>query len=155
MRSLIAILLFSITFLNCSKEVELSPADQLVKDKQIIEEYLINHNLTAQNTASGLYYILEQTGNGSSPNINSTVKVKYKGYLTNDVVFDKTTGNEVVEFKLKEVIKGWQEAIPFMKIGGKGKFLIPSQYCYAGNSQGSIPKNAVLIFDIDLIDFTN
>ena len=59
-----------------------------------------------------------------------------------------------LEFKLGQVIKGWQEAIKLLKKGGKGTFLIPSHLAYGERGAGSaIPPNAVLVFDIELVDF--
>ena len=130
----------------------ISSEELLVKDVKKIEDYLAENNLTAQSTASGLHYIIEEPGAGGHPNINSTVTVKYKGYLLNGNVFDES-GNSTVTFPLKNLILGWQEGIPLLKEGGKGKFFIPSGLGYGRSGSGSIPGNSVLIFDIELVSF--
>ena len=85
------------------------------------------------------------------PTSSSYVTVVYKGYLTDGNVFDqsKSTG---LGISLTNVIKGWQEGIPYFKVGGKGKLLIPSALGYGAQTQGNIPANSVLIFDITLLD---
>lgn len=126
----------------------------LENDIQTIKTYLSTNNLTAIETASGLHYIIENPGVGISfPNSNSNVTVGYKGYLTDGTEFDAST--TPVTFSLNAVIQGWQEGIPFFKPGGKGKLFIPSSLGYKDNPPANsvITENAVLIFDIELIDF--
>lgn len=135
-----------VLFFSCKKKV-----DQATSDDRIIKQYISDHNLNATATGSGLYYVITTQGNGAQPNGNSTVTVKYKGYLTDGSVFDQT-GNSGATFGLGNVIKGWQEGIPLFKKGGKGMLLIPSALGYGDQAQGSIPANSVLIFDIELLD---
>lgn len=137
---------------SCSDKT-LSPEEQLQEDILIIEQYLKDNNLTATSTASGLHYFMTNEGAGGHPNLQSTVTVKYKGYLTDGTVFDQTTGNETIQFQLSGLISGWQEGIPLLKKGGKGTFLLPSALAYGPSGSGSIPPNTVLIFDIELVNF--
>lgn len=130
----------------------ISPQEQLIKDTKKIEGYLADNNLVAESTASGLHYIIEEPGTGGHPDINSTVTVKYKGYLLDGNVFDDS-GNDTVTFPLNNLILGWQEGIPLLQKGGKGKFFIPSALGYGRNGSGSIPGNSVLIFEIELVNF--
>jgi FKBP-type peptidyl-prolyl cis-trans isomerase FkpA len=134
---------FSLSVLSCKDESD------MVK----IEKYLADNNLTATSTASGLYYIITKEGTGGHPNLQSTVTVKYKGYLRNGEVFDETLGNETATFALNRVIQGWQEGIPLLKKGGKGTFFIPSDLGYGSQKAGSIPANSVLIFEVELVSF--
>jgi len=118
-------------------------------DKKIIEDYLTANSLTAKSTPSGLYYIISAPGGDIHPNINLQVKVKYKGYLTNGNIFDQGT----ITYSLSQLIKGWQEGLPLIGVGGKIKLLIPSALGYGSSSQGTaIPANSVLIFDMELLD---
>jgi FKBP-type peptidyl-prolyl cis-trans isomerase FkpA len=133
---------------SCGK----SEDEQLQEDIKIIEQYLTDNNLTAQRTASGLHYIITQEGSGVFPAATATVEVKYKGYFTDNRVFDETTGNQTIEFRLNRVIKGWTEGLQLFKKGGKGTLLIPSKLGYANNPPSGIPSNAVLLFDIELVD---
>jgi FKBP-type peptidyl-prolyl cis-trans isomerase len=79
--------------------------------------------------------------------------VKYKGYLTNNQVFDETVGNNSIEFSLSGLIPGWQIGIPLLQRGGKGVFYLPSALGYGSRYAGTIPPNSVLIFDIELLNF--
>ena len=119
-------------------------------DENIIKNYISDKNLTAIATGTGLYYVKENEGTGVKPDITSTVTVAYKGYLTDGYVFDESTLDGAT-FPLTNVISGWQEGIPLFKEGGKGKLLIPSGLGYGSQGNGDIPKNAVLIFDVELI----
>ena len=122
-------------------------------DMEKIEDYLAENNLVAEHTASGLYYIITEPGSGGHPNLNSTVKVKYKGYLRSGRVFDETTGSQTATFPLTNLIAGWQEGIPLLQRGGKGTFFLPSDLGYGSQAVGDIPANSVLIFEIELVDF--
>jgi FKBP-type peptidyl-prolyl cis-trans isomerase FkpA len=139
--------------LGCRKDD--SAAKQLDKDIQIIEEYLAAKGFTAERTASGLHYIIQDPGSGTGfPNVNSRVTVGYKGYLTNEQVFDQSPAGQPISFFLYQVIRGWQEGIPLLRKGGKALLLIPSALAYGPNSPSPlIPPNAVLIFEVDLVDF--
>lgn len=136
-------------FLFSCKDKPLSPEEQLQEDIRIIEQYLTDKNLTAESTDSGLHYIITQEGTGGHPSLYSNVKVDYKGYLTDGTVFDQNTST----FFLASLITGWQEAIPLLKKGGKGTFLLPSYLGYGPDGVGDIPPNSVLIFEIELINF--
>jgi FKBP-type peptidyl-prolyl cis-trans isomerase FkpA len=74
--------------------------------------------------------------------------VDYTGYFMDGKVFDES----VSTFSLRGVIAGWREGIPLFGKGGKGKLLIPSRLGYGSNPPPGIPKDAVLLFDIHLID---
>ncbi len=131
-------------FTRCSK-------DQKAADEAIIQQYIIDHNLTAIEAEDGLYYTEDVIGTGVSPNINNRITLHYKGYFTDGRQFDATTTNPVT-FPLSNLIKGWQYGLQHFKKGGKGKLLVPSHLGYGTNPPAGIPPNAVLIFDIDLID---
>lgn len=137
----------------CDKD-DFNPSEQRSIDSQIIQQYLIDNNLTADSTASGLHYIITNPGNGvSNPTLSSRVQVKYKGYFTDGTVFDQTQPGQSISFQLAGVIPGWQEGIPLFSKGGVGVLLLPSYLAYGRAGQSSIPPNTVLIFDIELIDF--
>ena len=141
----IAILLMAIVPLmsGCDKEEDFDS-----KDDQIIRDYIAANNLVAEKTDSGLYYVIDETGGTQHPNINNDVRVAYSGYYTDGEKFDGNTAT----FGLRGVIKGWQEGIHLFGKGGKGKLLIPSRFGYGSNPPPGIRMNAVLIFDIHLID---
>ena len=135
-----------ILILSCTKNKDYTQIDE-----DIIQEYIADHNLDAVATGSGLYYVIETTGNGVFPDLSSVVTVAYTGKLTDGSVFDQSS-SAGISFPLTNVIEGWQEGIPLFSEGGTGKLLIPSALGYGSNAIGSIPANSVLIFDIELLD---
>ena len=121
------------------------------KNEKEIITYIADNELEAQKTESGLYYIIEEPGTGEQPTASSNVTVAYKGYFTNNTVFDESD-EDGISFPLNGVISGWTEGIPYFKVGGKGKLLIPSHLAYGPYGRSGIPGGSVLIFDIHLIE---
>ncbi|MEJ6499819.1 MAG: FKBP-type peptidyl-prolyl cis-trans isomerase [Cryomorphaceae bacterium] len=120
-------------------------------DEKIILQYISDNNLNAEPTGSGLYYVVDNYGNGDVPNIQSIVTVAYKGTLTDGTIFDQS-GASGATFPLTHVIQGWQEGIPLFSEGGSGILLIPSALGYGNQAIGSIPANSVLIFEVTLLN---
>lgn len=143
-------LLFSLvfTFLSCGDD-ELSVEEQFAIDEKLIQDYLITNNLTAEKTIDGLYYIIENPGGDSKPIVTSTVNATYKGYFLDGTIFDSGTN---ASFELFNTIQGWQKGIPKFGRGGKGKLLVPSKFGYGASARPG-RANAVLIFDIEVLDF--
>lgn len=125
--------------------------DMKVKDQKIIKDYLLQEEVTAFSTNSGLHYIVKVPGSYPRPAENSTVTVHYTGKLLNGFVFESTDGQQPVQFSLSNVIEGWQEGLQLFGVGGKGTLIIPSYLGYGGTVMPGIPANSVLIFDIHLI----
>lgn len=129
-------------------------------DQKVIQDYLTKNNLTAkaQKTESGLYYIQDTEGAGATPTAGDNIKVHYTGKLLDGTVFDssKKTGNPIdFQIGVGMVIPGWEEGLMMMKKGGKRTLIIPSGLAYGPNGQpGAIPANSVLLFDVELLDFT-
>jgi peptidylprolyl isomerase len=93
-------------------------------------------------------------GTGASPTATSTVVCHYTGWLTDGTQFDSSRERgEPLSFRLNQVIKGWQEGLLTMKVGGRRKLTIPAAMGYGASGAGeSIPPNAVLVFDVELLD---
>lgn len=162
MRKLLTIaLLFTVIFSSCLKEEDSYDFEaQLAKDEQIIKDFVAANNIQdVKRTVNGLYYVIDEPGSGSvSYSTNTVVEVFYEGRLLNGSVFDTTTKNGVTtaaKFPVGGVIFGWQEAITLIQPGGKIRILVPSGLAYGNRSQGSIPANSVLDFDIELKSATN
>jgi FKBP-type peptidyl-prolyl cis-trans isomerase FkpA len=104
--------------------------------------------------ASGLLYKIEKAGEGESPKATDSVKVHYKGTLTDGTVFDSSYDRgEPIEFQLNQLIPAWVEAIPMLKKGGKMEIVVPPALGYGERQAGKIPANSTLIFEIELLDF--
>jgi FKBP-type peptidyl-prolyl cis-trans isomerase len=107
-------------------------------------------------TASGLKYVDVVVGKGASPVAGKTVKVHYTGTLENGKKFDSSVDRkEPFSFIIGvgQVIKGWDEGVMTMKVGGKRKLIIPAVLGYGARGAGGvIPPNATLLFDVELLD---
>jgi FKBP-type peptidyl-prolyl cis-trans isomerase FkpA len=137
-----------------------SAGKQKTVDEKVIQDYLAKNNLKAkaQHTASGLYYVDEVVGTGANPTQGDNVKVHYTGKLLDGKVFDSSkNAGKPIDFQVGVgmVIPGWEEGIMLMKKGGKRTLIIPSGLAYGvDGSPGAIPGNSVLLFDVELVDFT-
>lgn len=125
-------------------------------DEEKIVNYLKTNGITnAQATPSGLYYIIENPGEGDHPTVNSTVIMHYKGMTLDGNIFESSyDSGEPLNYLLGRLIRGWQEAVPMLGKGGKATLYIPSGLAYGARSPGpGIGPNEVLIFDVELLDF--
>ncbi|MEK7305938.1 MAG: FKBP-type peptidyl-prolyl cis-trans isomerase [Nitrospirota bacterium] len=106
-------------------------------------------------TSSGLQYIDQAVGTGDTAKAGQTVSVHYTGWLTNGKKFDSSVDRgQPFSFRLGvgQVIKGWDEGVQGMNIGGKRKLTIPSNLGYGARGAGGlIPPHATLVFDVELL----
>lgn len=106
-------------------------------------------------TESGLIYEDTTVGTGATATAGQTVTVHYTGWLTNGTKFDSSKDrNQPFSFRLGagEVIRGWDEGVAGMKVGGTRKLTIPPQLGYGARGAGGvIPPNATLVFEVELL----
>jgi FKBP-type peptidyl-prolyl cis-trans isomerase FkpA len=108
-------------------------------------------------TSDGLKYWDTKVGTGATATAGHKVIVHYTGWLTNGKKFDSSVDRkEPFSFQLGggQVIKGWDEGVAGMKVGGKRRLEIPPELGYGsrGVGGGLIPPNSTLLFDVELID---
>ncbi len=119
----------------------------------------IDHSENEITTDSGLKYIDLEVGTGATPQRGDTVVVHYTGTLEDGTKFDSSRDRgRPFSFKIGvgQVIKGWDEGVSTMKVGGRRQLIIPAELGYGARGAGGvIPPNATLIFDVELIRIGN
>jgi len=138
-----------------SSQLIADPRTQDEKDQNVILNFLIDSLFDFQKTESGIYYQIDQLGEGDYPNLESRITAHYQGTLLDGTIFDSSIKKGApMMFSLGGVIRGWQEALQMLKQGGKGTFIIPSRLAYGKiGYPGLIEPNTVLVFEIELIKF--
>ena len=157
MKKIIPILIIAFLSMQSCKNSDdmLTPAEQLEIDIQLIENFITINNLDAQRTNSGLYYVITEAGRGEDhPGLQDKVKVHYKGYyIDSGAIFDETEADEPLTILLSNTIEGWKEGIQYFTKGAKGMLLIPSGMAYGPYPPMGVKANAVMVFEIELLDF--
>jgi len=126
--------------------------EKVVKEEALIKEKYPN----AIRTSSGLMYIVLKEGTGAAPTRGAIVEAHYTGRLLNGTKFDSSVDRGYpLQFLVGKgnVIKGWDEAFLSMKKGEKRVLIIQPGLAYGDQGMGTIPPNATLIFEVELIDF--
>lgn len=157
------------TFAGKTPKVSLDKANQILQDfmfqendkeaiKNLEEGYvfLMNNmkNKKVHETDSGLQYEILKEGYGNSPSMDDVVKCHYHGTMLDGTVFDSSTERgQAAIFPVNGVIDGWAEALQMMPVGAKWRLFIPSDLAYGQDGSGGlIGANAILIFDVELLE---
>jgi FKBP-type peptidyl-prolyl cis-trans isomerase len=107
-------------------------------------------------TDSGLQYQVIEEGEGESPDASDTVKVHYRGTLLDGTEFDSSYARgQPATFAVNQVVPGWTEALQEMKVGGTWKLWIPPDLGYGAQGRGPVPPNALMVFEVELIDIVD
>lgn len=127
---------------------------ETAKGKTFLED--VAKEAGAQKQPSGLVYFETKAGDGPQPTAQDTVKVHYRGTLTNGTEFDSSYKRGTpAEFPLGGVIRCWTEGVAKMKVGGKARLVCPPEIAYGERGAGgAIPPNAVLNFEVELLGIT-
>ncbi|WP_276131726.1 FKBP-type peptidyl-prolyl cis-trans isomerase [Polluticoccus soli] len=144
---------------EAEQQMKSNAGKQAETDDRIIQEYLTKNNITAQKTASGLYYVVEKEGTGATPQKGQAVSVNYTGKTLDGKPFDSNVDpqfqhTDPFQFNVGQgmVIPGWDEGIMLLKKGSKAKLFVPSPLAYGPQGNGPIAPNSVLLFDVELLD---
>jgi FKBP-type peptidyl-prolyl cis-trans isomerase len=134
-----------------NKEAE----ENKMKEQTLLKEYLEKNNIKQSPTASGLIIIPKTKGNGIKPKAGQKVTVHYTGTLLNGTKFDSSVDRgDPFQFTLgqSQVIKGWDEGIAELEIGGSATLIIPSSIAYGPRGMGAITPYSPLVFEVELLN---
>lgn len=137
------------------KQAEQQSADATKNQKLAADFLAANAEKEGVETLdSGLQYKVLETGDGATPQADSTVKVDYKGTLIDGTEFDSSyKRGEPAEFPVNGVIPGWTEALQLMQEGDKWQLVVPPQLAYAEKGAPPvIPPNSALVFEVELLE---
>jgi FKBP-type peptidyl-prolyl cis-trans isomerase FkpA len=160
------IVTFKITDLFASQDLVLADRQQELnkqndKEIKLVQSYLTAHNIQAQKTELGTYYVVQTPGDGPAADSGKQVSIRYTGRaLPGDKVFESNMtgpGNEPFKFVLgaHQVIPGWDDALRKFKKGGKGTLYIPAYLAYNDRPMpGHLPFES-LAFDVEVVDVTD
>ena len=155
--SAVAFYLITFFLIGCSENLD----DEASKGNELqtsLGSAFFEENGTRPNvvtTSSGLQYIVLKEGRGKKPYSSSTVVTHYQGEFVDGTIFDSSRQRGVpATFAVNGVIKGWTEALQLMSEGSHWRLFIPPHLAYGsrGAGGGLIPADAILIFDVELLE---
>jgi FKBP-type peptidyl-prolyl cis-trans isomerase len=163
-----ATMVYDLEILNVQSKAEhdkTAAADKKKEEEKVVKSkneeaanlarYLKEKNITVKPTASGLYYVEKVKGTGARAVTGKVVRVHYTGTLLDGTKFDSSRDkNKPFEFTLGsgQVIKGWDEGVALMNIGGKALLVIPSKLAWGERNMGKIPAYAPVVFEVELLE---
>lgn len=153
MKNCAILLVFALVMFGCS-----SGSENVIAEIDDQQQYLADNAARAGVvvTSSGLQYEVLRAASGPSPNADDIITVHYVGTLTDGTEFDSSySRNEPNTFNLGGTIPGWIEGLQLMSVGSAYRFVIPSELAYGERGNGRIGPNAVLIFEVELLEINS
>ncbi|SFE86802.1 FKBP-type peptidyl-prolyl cis-trans isomerase [Chitinophaga sp. CF118] len=152
--------LFVLLMTACKKDdapVYVDPYPQFAKDTAAIGVFLAANNLEAVKDSSGIFYKIENPGNGvdSVRYEGTTVTVLYRGNIMGNTAAFDSTGTTPRPFVYGQLIRGFRFAVRHITKGGKITVYLPSFYGYGMVDQNGIPANSILVFHVEMTDITD
>jgi FKBP-type peptidyl-prolyl cis-trans isomerase len=144
------LLLLVLSSISCLKDAEICKNRDISVEEPDIINYNTSQGINAIRDPSGVYYQVLNYGSGATPTGTSIVSVKYTGKLLDGTIF--TQENIPTDVDMKLVIQGWKIGLPLIQKGGIIKLIIPSSLAYGCNGFATVPGNAILVFQIELVD---
>ena len=129
---------------------------KLAEENKVKSEEFLAANVSKNGIVAlprGVQYRIIEEGDGARPNMDSTVKVHYRGSKINGHEFDSSFARGVPEeFTVNTVLKGWQEVLPLMKTGSTWQIFVPPELAFAARGNPPVGPNEALIFDLKLVE---
>lgn len=146
-------LLLIMGLVSCSDDSD--GLENLGQTEADIIEHLESNNIDATRTTNGVYYVIDEQGEGEFPADDAYVKIYFTGYFLDGEQFGTSGTEESVTIDLVDVISGFSEGIQNFNTGSKGTLYIPPSQAFGDSGSGNIPGGAVLIYDIEVLEITN
>jgi FKBP-type peptidyl-prolyl cis-trans isomerase FkpA len=150
-----AVMLVALAASSCKKDYYTGPTGAIDPATEDFAKNLRDLGVdlsTMTKTTTGIYYRDKTVGTGTNVVAGDSIAVTYTGYLTDGRIFDSNQGGSPFPLRIGvgRVIKGWDQAIPGMRVGSIRLLVIPSALGYADRGQGSIPPFANLVFQVQV-----
>lgn len=120
-------------------------------DKKI-EQFVAKSDVAYERSESGLYYFIEEEGEGEYIKFTDEVSFTYVGKFLSGQTFDGKNKRTPVTFKVSQLIEGWKEAFMYLKKGGKAKLILPPTLGYGDHDLNDIPPHSILYFEVEIVD---
>lgn len=173
MRGFIFFLIILFTSISCKKEpqrraIDLPTGGEIEKAILDVNKYILKRNhdhikgfilrtgWDMKKTGSGLWYHLNEEGEGKTAASEDYIRMKYKLYLIDGTLISSTENNGIIEFTIGQggVESGLEEAVMFLREGSKAKLILPPHLAYGnfGSPEKGIPPDAILIYELEVLD---
>jgi FKBP-type peptidyl-prolyl cis-trans isomerase FkpA len=137
---------------NCSKKSTACTPKTPASEAAQLQAYCAGNGITPTAHSSGLFYQILNSGSGATASANSTIYITYVGKLADGTIFDQQSNSAATGWPLNQLIEGWRVGIPLIQKGGEIKLVVPSSMAYDCKGKGRVPGDAILFFDITLVD---